>query len=401
MSEQGEHSGDGGDGTQASPDHAFAISKRVQNTPPSGIRRFFELAEEAEDVISLGVGEPDFSAPWAARDAAIHSLEQGRTSYTANRGKRELREEIARHVEESYDLRYDPDDEILVTTGVSEAVDVALRAIVDPGDVVAVPDPTYVSYEPGVRFAGGESLPIPTAQDDFRLTPEAMQKAGAENADVLLYCYPNNPTGAIMPEQELRAVAEFCKEHDIVVLADEIYADLTYGQEHVSMATLPGMRERTVVLNGFSKAHAMTGLRLGYAMGPAEVIGALNRIHQYTMLSAPTTAQHAAIEALQSCGDEVDEMVAEYDRRRRFVLSRFEELGMDCFEAKGAFYVFPEVPGGDAEAFAEDLLTEAGVAAVPGDVFGEGGAGHLRVSYATGLDDLKEATNRIEAFLEN
>jgi aminotransferase len=405
MSERGERPSDpetdGGtnDAKGSSADHAFALSERVRNTPPSGIRRFFELAEEAEDVISLGVGEPDFSAPWAARDAAIHSLERGRTSYTANRGKKELRQEIARHVDRSYDLAYDPDDEIVVTTGVSEAIDVALRAVVDPGDVVAVPDPTYVSYEPGVRFAGGEALPIPTASDDFRLTPEAMAEAGADEADVLLYCYPNNPTGAIMPAEELRGVAEFCREHDIVVLADEIYADLTYGREHVSIATLPGMRERTIVFNGFSKAYAMTGLRLGYALGPADVSEAINRIHQYTMLSAPTTAQHAAIEALRSCGDEVDEMVEAYDRRRRFVLSRFEEMGMDCFEAQGAFYVFPAVPGGDAEAFAEDLLTEAGVAAVPGDVFGEGGAGHLRVSYATGLDDLKEAMNRIEAFL--
>jgi len=392
-------SGDTANGRTA--EHAFGISQRVQNTPPSGIRRFFELAEEAEDVISLGVGEPDFSAPWAARDAAIHSLKRGRTSYTANRGKRELRREIARHVEDAYDLRYDPDDEIIVTTGVSEGLDVALRAVVDPGDVVAVPDPTYISYAPGVRFADGEVLPVPTSQDDFRLTPEAMAEAGAEDADVLLYCYPNNPTGAIMPREELEAVADFCKEHDLVVLADEIYADLTYGQEHVSIATLPGMRERTIVFNGFSKAYAMTGLRLGYAMGPPDVIEAVNRVHQYTMLSAPTTPQHAAIEALRSCDAEVEEMVQEYDRRRQYVLSRFEELGMDCFEAKGAFYVFPEVPGGDAEAFAEDLLTEAGVAAVPGDVFGEGGTGHLRVSYATGLDELKEATDRIERFLES
>jgi len=395
-SEEGGGSTDGA-GTD---DHAFAISRRVRETPPSGIRRFFELAEEAEDVISLGVGEPDFSAPWAARDAAIHSLERGRTSYTANRGKRELREAISAHVADRYDLRYDPDDEILVTTGVSEAVDVALRAIVDPGDVVAVPDPTYVSYEPGVRFAGGEVLPVPTAADEFRLTGRALEAAGAAEADALLYCYPNNPTGAIMPEAELREVAAFAREHDLVVLADEIYADLTYGREHVSIATLPGMRERTVVFNGFSKAYAMTGLRLGYALAPPAVIEALNRVHQYTMLSAPTTAQYAAIEALVSCEDAVAEMIAQYDRRRQYVRSRFEELGMDCFEAEGAFYVFPEVPGGDAEAFAEDLLTEAGVAAVPGDVFGEGGAGHLRVSYATGLDDLEEALDRIETFLD-
>ena len=386
---------------QAGRAHAFSISERVRETPPSGIRRFFELAEEADDVISLGVGEPDFSAPWAARDAAIHSLERGRTSYTANRGTGELRQAIGRHVADQYDLTYDPDEEVLVTTGVSEAVDVALRALLDPGDVVAVPDPTYVSYAPGVRFAGGSVLPVPTANDEFRLTGDALDAAGAADADALLYCYPNNPTGAIMPEPELREVAAFAREHDLVVLADEIYADLTYGREHVSIATLPGMRERTVVFNGFSKAYAMTGLRLGYALAPPAVVDAMNRVHQYTMLSAPTTAQYAAIEALRSCSADVDAMVAEYDRRRQFVLSRFEELGMDCFEAEGAFYVFPEAPTDDAESFAEDLLQEAGVAVVPGNVFGDGGAGHLRVSYATGLDELTAATDRIEAFLED
>ncbi|WP_394742628.1 pyridoxal phosphate-dependent aminotransferase [Natronococcus roseus] len=387
----------------------FELSERVQEVPPSGIRRFFEIAEERDDVISLGVGEPDFSTPWAARDAAIASLERGRTSYTANRGTRELREAIGEYVGDRFDLEYDPAEEILVTAGASEAVDLAFRAFVDPGDTVAVAQPSYISYEPGVIFAGGEVLSVPTKEeDDFRLTVDALEAAGADEADVLVLCYPNNPTGAIMREEDLEPIAEFVREHDMTVLSDEIYAELTYGGDgedgvdHTSIATLPGMRERTIVFNGFSKAHAMTGLRLGYALGPSEAIGAMNKIHQYTMLSAPTTAQHAALEALESCESDVRDMVDQYDRRRRFVLSRFREIGMDVFEAKGAFYCFPEVPEGwTAEEFAEGVLREEGVAVVPGDVFGPGGEGHLRISYATGLEDLRKALARIEAFVEN
>ena len=371
------------------------ISDRVENTPPSGIRRFFELVEEKEDVISLGVGEPDFSAPWPAREAGIDSLERGLTSYTTNRGRRDLREAISSHVER-YDLSYDPDEEILVTTGVSEGMDVAMRAFVNPGDVVAIAQPSYISYPATTRFAGGEILPVPTRpEDDFRLTYDALADAGAEDAQVLVYCYPNNPTGAIMREEDLQEVADFVREHDLMVLADEVYAALTYEGEHASIATLPGMRERTVVFNGFSKAYAMTGLRLGYAMGPPEAIEAMNRVHQYVMLSAPTTAQHAAIEALHSCDDDVAEMRSEYNRRRRFVLSRFSEMGMPCFDAKGAFYVFPECPGDD-EAFAERLLEEQDVAVVPGSIFGAGGQGHLRVPYAISMDELKEALARME-----
>ena len=377
----------------------FDPSERVADVPPSGIRRFFELAEEMDDVISLGVGEPDFSAPWAAREAAITSLELGRTSYTANRGKRELREAIAAEVRR-WNLEYDHDDEILVTAGASEAIDLAFRALVDPGDTVAVAQPCYVSYTPGVTFAGGEVLDVPTRADEaFTLTRAALESAGAEAADVLVYCYPNNPTGATMDREELAEVAAFCREHDIAVLADEIYADLTYDGEHVSIAELDGMRERTIVFNGFSKAYAMTGMRLGYALGPAEPIAAMNRVHQYTMLSAPTTAQHAAIEALESCREAVTEMRSQYDRRRNFVLSRFAEMGVDCFEATGAFYVFPECPGGDAEAFAEDLLEAESVAMVPGGAFGAGGEGHLRASYATGLEELREAMDRLERFV--
>ncbi|SEH59945.1 aminotransferase [Halopenitus malekzadehii] len=374
------------------------LSERVTDLPESGIREFFELAEARDDVISLGVGEPDFSAPWAARTAAIDSLERGQTSYTSNRGIRELREAIADH-HHRYDQSYDPGEEILVTTGASEAVDLALRALVDPGDVVAIHEPTYISYGPGVELAGGEPLSVPTrAADDFALTRERLEAADAGSADTLVLCYPNNPTGAVMTADQLAEVAAFCREHDVQVIADEIYAALTYGRDHASIATQPGMRERTVVVNGFSKAYAMTGLRLGYALGPAEAIDAMNRIHQYTMLSAPTTAQYAALEGLRSCDEEVADMVSEYDRRRRFVHSRFREMGLDCFEPRGAFYAFPDC-GGDDERFAEELLESQGVAVVPGSVFGAGGEGHLRVSYATSMRELKRATDRIETFL--
>ncbi|WP_332898689.1 pyridoxal phosphate-dependent aminotransferase [Haladaptatus sp. CMSO5] len=376
------------------------IADRVQQIPPSGIRKFFEIAEEMDDVISLGVGEPDFTAPWAAREAAIDSLKAGKTSYTANRGMRELREEISKRVSTQYDLSYDPDDEILVTAGASEGLDVAFRALVDPGDVVAIAQPSYISYVPGVTFAGGEPLPVATREeDDFKLTTELLSAHGVADADMLVLCYPNNPTGAIMTAEEMAEVADFVREHDLTVLADEIYADLTYGDDHTSIATFEGLRERTVVFNGFSKAYAMTGLRLGYAMAPPQVISAMNRVHQYTMLSAPTTAQYAALEALRSCDSEVVEMRKQYNRRRQFVLSRFSEMGIDCFEAKGAFYVFPECPWDDTDAFAEALLEEQGVALVPGHVFGDSGEGHLRVSYATGLNELREAMARIEAFL--
>jgi aminotransferase len=373
---------------------------RVQQVPPSGIRRFFELAEQRDEVISLGVGEPDFAAPWAARDAAITSLERGRTSYTANRGRLELREAIADHVAARYDLSYDPDEEIVVTAGASEGIDMAFRALVNPGDTVAVAQPCYVSYVPGVIFAGGEVLSVPTRRaDEFKLTYDVLDDAGADEADMLVLCYPNNPTGATMTGDELAEVAEFAREHDLTVLSDEIYAALSYEHDHTSIATLPGMCERTIVFNGFSKAYAMTGMRLGYVLAPSATATAINRIHQYTLLSAPTTAQDAAIEALSSCDDAVAEMRSRYDRRRKLVLSRFEEMGLNCFRAKGAFYAFPECPWDDAGEFAEQLLAETGVAVVPGTAFGDGGEGHLRVSYATGIGDLKEALDRIESFI--
>jgi len=378
----------------------FEESDRLSTIPPSGIRRYFELAEEYDDIISLGVGEPDFAPPWAARDAAIASLERGQTSYTANRGKRDLRRRIAADAAEKYDLDYDPDDEVLVTTGVSEALDLAFRAFHDPGDTVAIAQPCYLSYVPGATLAGADVIDVPTREaDEFKLTREALAAAGADEAETLVMCYPNNPTGATMTGAELEPVAAFAREHDLTVFSDEVYAELTYEHDHTSIATLPGMRERTVVFNGFSKAYAMTGLRLGYAMAPAGAVESMNRIHQYTMLSAPTTAQHAAIEALDTCGDEVAEMRAQYDRRRQFLLSRFEEMGLECFPAAGAFYAFPECPWDDSEAFAEELIEEQRVAVVPGSVFGAGGDGHLRVSYATGLGDLKEAMARIESFV--
>jgi aminotransferase len=377
----------------------LAASERVRAVEPSGIRRFFELATEHDDVISLGVGEPDFSAPWRARQAGLQSLERGETSYTTNRGSRELREAIADHVQR-YELDYDPENEVLVTTGVSEGFDVAIRALVDPDDVVAIAQPAYVSYEPAVRFAGAEPLPVPTTLDDgFRLTPAALKAAGAGSADALVLCYPNNPTGAVMSAEGLKAVADFAIDHGLTVLSDEVYAALTYDGDHTSIATLPGMRDRTVVFNGFSKAYAMTGLRLGYVLAPARAIDAINRIHQYTMLSAPTTAQHAGLEALGTCADDVEDMREQYDRRRRYVHARFEEMGLDCVRPGGAFYAFPAVPGGDDQEFAEALLEDQSVAAVPGRVFGAAGTGHLRVSYATGMADPREAMARIETFI--
>ncbi|AWB27483.1 pyridoxal phosphate-dependent aminotransferase [Halococcoides cellulosivorans] len=374
-------------------------SERVDRVGPSGIRRFFELAEEVDDLISLGVGEPDFSAPWTARQAAIDSLERGKTSYTANRGKRELRAAIAADLAR-YDLTYDPDDEIVVTTGVSEALDLAHRALVDPGDTVAVVDPSYVSYVANATFVGADVLRVPTRDDEFVLTRSSLEAAGAADADVLLMGYPNNPTGATMTRDQLEPVAAFAREHDLTVFSDEIYAELTYGHDHVSIAALPGMRERTIVLNGFSKAFAMTGLRLGYAVGPPAAIDAMNRIHQYTMLSAPTTAQYAAIEALDSCADAVTEMRDQYDRRRRVVLSRFDEMNIDCFRSSGAFYAFPESPWDDCEAFAEALIEAEQVAMVPGTAFGPGGTDNLRVSYATDMESLREALDRVERFVE-
>jgi aminotransferase len=356
-----------------------------------------------DEVISLGVGEPDFSAPWSARIAAINALEQGRTSYTANRGLRELREAIAEYLT-TFNLAYDPAGELLITTGASEALDLAMRALVDPGDIVAIPQPTYISYVPTAKLAGADVLSVETtAADGFELTTDALEEAGAATADVLIICYPNNPTGAVMDRDALVPIAQYAVEHDITVIADEIYAELRYDGRHTSIAALPEMRDRTVVINGFSKAYAMTGLRLGYAAGPEPLIDAMNRIHQYTMLSAPTTAQHAALGALTATGDVVSEMRSAFDKRRRYVVDRFSELGMPTAAPRGAFYVFPRCPTllADDAQFAEELLTEQQVAVVPGRIFGAGGQGHCRVSYASSIRELREALDRIEMFLDD
>lgn len=375
------------------------LADRVTAVEPSGIREFFEIAAERDDVISLSVGEPDVSLPPAVKEAAIESIDADRTDYTANRGMRSLREAIARFVDR-YDLDVDP-EAVLVTAGASEAIDLALRALVDPDDTVAMAEPSYVSYQSGVTFAGGEVLAVETTADEnFTLTPEVLRAAGAQSADVLLLNYPNNPTGRTYDRATLADIATFAREHDLTVVADEIYAPFTYDGDHVSIASLPGMAERTVVINGFSKAYAMTGFRLGYAIGPARIVDAMNRIHQYTMLSAPTTAQHAALAALEHGDDAVAQTVATYDDRRAFVTERLTDLGFECATPNGAFYAFPRIPGGgDDTAFARDLLDEVGVAVVPGSAFGTAGTGHVRLSYASPRADLETAFDRIEAFL--
>ncbi len=374
------------------------IAERVNKVPPSGIRRFFEIAEELDNVISLGVGEPDFPPPWDARKAASVSLERGYTSYTTNRGKKEVREAISKYVKK-WDLSYSFEDEILITTGVSEGVDLAIRALVEKNDKVAIVSPSYVSYLPVTIFAGGDPLLVSTNQENkFKISYKLLEESGASDADILILSYPNNPTGAIMEKKDLKEVADFAKENDIFIVSDEVYSELTYGKRHFSIASLKGMKKRSIVLNGFSKAYAMTGMRLGYALGPKEIISAMNRIHQYTMLSAPTTAQNAACQALES-RDEVQRMKKEFDKRRRFTLSRLDKVGIDCFKAEGAFYLFPKCPRNNDETFAEDLLKEEKVALVPGRVFGDEGKGHLRLSYATDMDDLKKAMERLERFV--
>ncbi|ELZ13754.1 class I and II aminotransferase [Halovivax asiaticus JCM 14624] len=375
------------------------IAARVDQLDPSGIRQFFDVAAAHDDVISLGVGEPDFAPPAAARTAVIESVERGDTDYTSNRGMKGLRSELASFVGR-YGLAPSPDS-ILVTTGASEAIDLAMRTLVDPEDTVAIPHPSYVSYGPAVTLAGGTVCPVRTKPErDFRLTVDALSDAGAESADVLLLCYPNNPTGATMPESALQPIATFAREHDLVVISDEIYAELTYDHDHVSIASFDGMADRTVVVSGFSKAFAMTGFRLGYAIGPAAIIDAMTRVHQYTMLSAPTQAQFAAKAALDSCLNDVDEMIASYERRRDLVRTRLDEIGLDCADLGGAFYAFPTVPDGwSATKFAERLLDEYGVAVVPGTAFGDTYDDHVRLSYATDEESLQTAFDRIEAFL--
>ena len=389
-------------------DYDRLLCQRVLNTPPSGIRKFFDIVATMHDTISLGVGEPDFVTPWNMREAAIYSLEQGSTHYTSNWGTLQLREAIARYMRERYGVQYAPADEICVTIGASEGIDLALRAICEPGDEVIVPDPSYVSYQPGIVFAGAVPVPVRTYRsDDFKLTAEALRAAITPRTKALVLPYPNNPTGAILTRAELESIANVLRGTDILVISDEIYSELTYGgNTHVSFASIPDMWERTITLNGFSKAFAMTGWRVGYACAPAEIMRAMVRIHQFTIMCAATPAQAAALEGLrdgfETGFEKVAQMHREYDRRRRVMVDGFNKMGLDCFEPRGAFYVFPSIEstGLDADEFCTRLLYEKKVACVPGTAFGEGGAGHIRCSYATSLDKLKTAVERIAEFTE-
>ena len=369
---------------------------------PSGIRKFFDLATDMPHCIALGVGEPDFKTPWSVRDAGIRSLEQGRTKYTANAGLKELRAEICTYLARRFDLHYQV-PQVLVTVGGSEAIDLAIRALVRPGDEVIIPEPCFVCYEPITQLTGGVPVPIATrAEDEFRLTATQLEAAITPRTKLVVFPYPNNPTGAVMEEKDLQAVAEVLRRHNVMVLSDEIYSELTYGtQRHKSIASLPGMAERTIVVNGFSKSYAMTGWRLGYAVGPEPVISVMTKIHQSCIMSAPTTSQYAAITALRQCDDQIEVMRDEYNRRRRYLVKTLNDMGLTCFEPKGAFYVFPsiQVSGLSSEEFCERLLREKEVAIIPGSAFGASGEGYARISYAYSLDHLQTAMERIRAFL--
>lgn len=383
-------------------DPAACVSPLVRDMPPSGIRKFFDLVSQTEGVISLGVGEPDFVTPWHIREACVYYLEKGHTSYTSNWGLLELREEIARYLQRRFNLIYRPENEILVTVGVSEAVDIALRTVLGSGDEVLIPEPCFVSYEPCVNMAGGKAVGVVTqAEDEFRLTPEKLRAALTPQSKVLLLSFPSNPTGAVMPQEDLQAIAEVVKEHNLLVISDEIYAELTYAGRHVSIASLEGMAERTIVMNGFSKAFAMTGWRLGYAAGPAPIIEAMCKIHQYVIMCASTPAQRAGVEALRSGEAEVLRMLHSYDQRRRLMLQGFRDLGLDCFEPKGAFYMFPSIKktGLSSEEFAEKLLAQEKVAVVPGNAFGSCGEGFIRCCYAASPKNIEQAIERMGRFL--
>jgi aminotransferase len=379
------------------------ISQRVASIPPSGIRRFFDIAATMQNVISLGIGEPDFVTPQPIRSAGVASLQRGETRYTSNSGILELRQAIADHVVRLYGVRYDPETEVLVTVGVSEALYLALTAILDPGDEVIVPQPCFVAYTAEVVLAGGKPVVVDArVEDDFQVTGEQIEAAITPRTKALLIGYPNNPTGAVMSRERLLELARVAEKHDLLVLSDEIYDRLVYGVQHVCFASLPGMRERTILLQGFSKDYAMTGWRLGYAAAPAEVLGAMRKIHQYTIMSAPTTAQVAGLAALAEGEEHVQEMVGEYDRRRRLIVDGLNELGLSCFEPRGAFYAFPSVAasGMDEEAFAEKLLMEEEVAVVPGNAFGRAGAGFVRCCYATAYEKIEQALERMRRFMQ-
>lgn len=385
-------------------DYEKIVSPVVSALPPSGIRKFFDIVAEMDDAISLGVGEPDFTTPWSIREAGIYSLEKGQTHYTANAGLMELREEICNYNKRKYGVSYDPKTEVVVTVGGSEAIDLMIRALINPGDEVLIPEPCFVCYKPCTVMAGGIPVPIETKEEDeFRLLPEQLKAKITDKTKLLILPFPNNPTGGVMSKADLEAIAEVLRDTNVMVLSDEIYGELRYGEEkHTPFSAVDGMKERTVVVNGFSKAFAMTGWRLGYAVGPAPIIKLMTKIHQYGIMSAPTTAQFAAIEALKNCDDEVEEMRCEYNYRRRFIVDGFRAMGLSCFEPLGAFYVFPCIKstGMTSEEFCQRLLEEEKVAVVPGNAFGESGEGFIRCSYAYSIENIEEALKRIEKFVK-
>ena len=378
------------------------LADKVVNIKPSGIRKFFDIVSEMKDAISLGVGEPDFDTPWHIRDEGIYAFERGKTFYTSNAGLKDLRIEIANYLKRTQNLEYNSDNEIIVTVGGSEAIDIGLRAIINPGDEVIIPQPSYVSYEPCAVLAGAKPVIINLkAENEFRLTAEELRAAITDKTKILILPFPNNPTGAIMERRDLEAIAKVCIEKDILVMSDEIYAALTYKDKHVSIAEIEGMKERTILINGFSKAYAMTGWRLGYACAPKELIKQMTKIHQFAIMCAPTISQYAAVEALKNGDKDVEEMRQAYNQRRRFLMDSFKKMGLDCFEPFGAFYVFPCIKefGMTSEEFATKFLQEEKVAIVPGTAFGDCGEGFLRISYAYSLENLKEAIGRLERFI--
>ncbi len=386
-------------------DYEKILNPTVKAIPPSGIRKFFDILETLPDAISLGVGEPDYPTPWHVREAGIYSLTKGFTKYTGNAGLSELRREICKYLTRRFGLEsYDWKTETIVTVGGSEAIDLALRAVIEPGDEVIYPEPSFVCYSPITRLAGGVPVPVATrAENAFKLTADELRAAITPRTKALVLTYPNNPTGAILERSDLEALAEVLRGTNIVVISDEIYAELTYGKKHFSIAQLGGMRERTIVVGGFSKAYSMTGWRLGYAVGPAPIVGQMTKIHQYAIMCAPTTSQYAAIEALRAGDGDIDAMRDDYNNRRRYIIKRFRDLGLDCFDAEGAFYVFPCIKSTEltSEEFAEKLLLSEHVAVVPGSAFGESGEGFVRCCYAASIRDIDEALNRIGRFLES
>ena len=379
------------------------LSDKVIKMKPSGIRKFFDIVSEMPDAISLGVGEPDFDTPWNIREEGIYSLEKGRTFYTSNAGLMELRQEICKYMDRRFRLSYNPKDEVLITVGGSEGIDVALRAMLNPGDEVIIPEPCFVSYVPCVELADGIPVTISLKNENqFRLTKEELEAAITERTKILMLSFPNNPTGAVMEREDLEAIAEVVIKNDLYVISDEIYAELTYNSGHVSIASLPGMRERTIVINGFSKSFAMTGWRLGFALGPAMIMEQMTKIHQFAIMCAPTTSQYAAVAALRDCDKDVVRMREAYDQRRKYLMDAFQEMGLSCFEPYGAFYIFPCIKefGLSSEEFATRLLHSKKVAVVPGDAFGECGEGFLRISYAYSLEELKVAIGRLREFID-